>query len=232
MPSPTPDLDTEIRRLTNELRRVGSPARASGAQAYLKSDLRFLGASLPAIRKAALAVCRRMITDRRTATTLARALWKTDVHELRAVGIAVLEKRRALLTLADLRLVEWMLRRAKTWAYVDWLAIQVAGDIVARHATARATLRRWAKDSEMWLRRAVLLALLPPLRRGEGDLALFTRLALPMLGERDPFIRKAIGWVLREVSRRRPELTRAFLLEHGAAMSALTRRDAGRLLPD
>ena len=92
-------------------------------------------------------------------------------------------------------------------------------------------MQRWAKNREMWLRRSALLALLTPLRRGEGDFALFGKLAVPMLGERDAFIRKAIGWVLREVGKKRPELTRGFLDAHGEAMSALTRREAGRLLP-
>lgn len=71
------------------------------------------------------------------------------------------------------------MRRARTWAYVDWLPMHVAGDLVVRFF----------------------------------------------------FIRKAIGWVLREVSRKRPELTRAFLAEHAPTMAGVTRREAGRLLP-
>lgn len=225
------DVAAEVHALRAELAKAGSPARAGAAKAYLKSELRFLGAPMPVIRKVALAVCRRTATDRPTAVALARALWETEVHELRAVGIAVLEKRRGMLLAADLTLVEWMLRRAQTWAYVDWLAVHVAGDLVERFPAKATTLRRWAKDEEMWVRRAALLALLWPLRRGEGDFALFAKLAVPMLGETDFFIRKAIGWVLREVSKTRPELTRAFLAEHATAMAGVTRREAGRLLP-
>lgn len=225
------DIAAEVLALRAELAKAGSPARAGAAAAYLKSELRFLGAPMPAIRKAALGVCRRAAKDRATSVALARALWETDVHELRAVGIAVLEKRRALLVAGDLTLVEWMLRRAQTWAYVDWLAMHVAGDLIARFPGKKTTLRRWAKDDGMWVRRAALLALLVPLRRGEGDFALFTKLAVPMLRETDFFIRKAIGWVLREVSKKRPELTRAFLAEHEEAMGGVTRREAGRLLP-
>ncbi len=52
-----------------------------------------------------------------------------------------------------------------------------------------------------------------------------------MLPEKEFFIRKAIGWVLRDIARKRPELTFAFVEEHGAEMSGLTYREATRRLP-
>ena len=81
------------------------------------------------------------------------------------------------------------------------------------------------------MRRTALLAQLRALRHGGGDFALFAEIAAPMLEEREFFIRKAIGWVLREVSKKRPELVRDFLAEHGARASGLTRREASKYLP-
>jgi 3-methyladenine DNA glycosylase AlkD len=93
-------------------------------------------------------------------------------------------------------------------------------------------LRRWAGDEDFWVRRTALLAQLDELRAGGGDFALFGELAVPMLGEKEFFIRKAIGWILRDTSKRRPELVRDFVAEHGGAMSGLTFREATRRLPD
>ena len=81
------------------------------------------------------------------------------------------------------------------------------------------------------MRRSALLALLRGIRAGTPDLARFTRYAEPMLAEKEFFIRKAIGWVLREVSKKRPALVQAFMKEHGARASGLTRREATKYLP-
>ena len=54
------------------------------------------------------------------------------------------------------------------------------------------------------MRRSALLALLPGIRAGQPDLPRFERYAIPMLAEKEFFIPKATGWVLREISKRDP----------------------------
>ena len=97
----------------------------------------------------------------------------------------------------------------------EWNAAHTVGDIVRRHPETRAVLRAWAQDDDVWVRRAALLAELIELRSGRGDFAHFATLAVPMLGDKSFWIRKAIGWVLRDVSKKRPELTRDFVAQHG-----------------
>ena len=116
-------------------------------------------------------------------------------------------------------------------AYVDWLCSRVIAPIVEREPAQKRVLVRWARDPDFWIRRSALLSLLPALRRGDGDFALFERLAAPMLGETEFFIRKAIGWVLRDVSHRRPGLTAAFARRHAARMSTVTWREAAKYIP-
>ena len=96
---------------------------------------------------------------------------------------------------------------------------------------AGARCDRWARDSDFWVRRAALLAQLDQLRAGGGDFPLFAALAAPMLPEKEFFIRKAIGWVLREVGHRRPQLAFEFLRAHRAQLSGLTLREGSRRLP-
>ena len=96
---------------------------------------------------------------------------------------------------------------------MDWLATKVVGPPGGGPARGppKSQLQRWAKDEHLWVRRTALLAQLDALRAGGGDFALFAALAAPLLAEKEFFIRKAIGWILRDVSRRRPELTFDFL---------------------
>jgi 3-methyladenine DNA glycosylase AlkD len=75
-----------------------------------------------------------------------------------------------------------------------------------------------------------MLALLRPLRRGDGDFRRFTRYAEPALNEREFFIRKAIGWVLRETAKKRPDLVYRWLLPRCAVASGVTVREAVKYL--
>ena len=87
-------------------------------------------------------------------------------------------------------------------------------------------LDRWAVDEDFWIRRAAMLALLVPLRRGGGDFDRFSRYADSMLEEREFFIRKAIGWVLRDTAKRRPDLVFDWLLPRASRASVVTIREA------
>jgi 3-methyladenine DNA glycosylase AlkD len=214
------------------LRTSGSRERAAGTKAYLKSTLVFWGADLPAIRAAISDFCRaHPALTRSDLRAVAASLYAADVHELRAAAIGVLERERATLTDRDLPWLIKLVRRSGTWAYVDWLAPKVIGDVIARYPGAKPVLLRWSDDEDFWVRRAALLAEHDALRRGAGDFALWSRLAEKMLDEREFFIRKAIGWVLREVSKKRPDLTFAFLREHRARVSSLSLQEGAKYLP-
>jgi 3-methyladenine DNA glycosylase AlkD len=93
------------------------------------------------------------------------------------------------------------------------------------------TQERAASDGDFWVRRSALLALLPGIRSGKADLARFTRYAESMIAEREFFIRKAIGWVLREIARRDPGFTAEWTEHHIFEISGVTFREAVRRLP-
>jgi 3-methyladenine DNA glycosylase AlkD len=106
----------------------------------------------------------------------------------------------------------------------------VAGPLVVRFPGLGTTLDRWAEDADFWVRRAAMLALLLPLRRGEGDFERFSRHADRMLEEKEFFIRKAIGWVLRETAKKRPALVEAWLAPRTHRASGVTVREAVRYI--
>jgi len=214
------------------LREQGGAARAASEKAYLKSDMEFAGTGVPAIRTMVAAWCKahpRCTHDELTG--LVRALWASPLYECRQAAVVLLERRGRLLGPADMPLLEHLLRTARTWALVDGLAINVAGGLTERHGELGQVLDRWAADEDFWFRRSALLALLRPLRAGGGDFDRFSRYADAMLAEREFFIRKAIGWVLREVAKRRPELVASWLGERVHRASGVTVREAVKPLP-
>ncbi|MDN5855117.1 MAG: DNA alkylation repair protein [Actinomycetia bacterium] len=207
--------------------------RAEHEAAYLKSDLRHIGVRVPVIRKVTRTAMREHdVTARADVLALAEALWAEPVHERRMAAVEALRYRANALTVADLVPIERLLREARTWALVDFLASDVSGVIVDGSPDAGAVLDRWAADDDLWIRRSALLALLVPLRNGAGDWPRFSRYADAMLDEREFFIRKAIGWVLRDTAKRRPELVEAWLRERPGRVPVLAVREAVKPLPE
>ena len=219
--------------IESQLCAAGDPGRAEQERRYLKSELVHFGVSVPATRlivRSALAegppLAHRALID------LVNALWSSQVFECRRAAVEALELRREVLLPADIEVVESLLRGSGTWALVDELATHVVGDLVQRFPELASTLDRWASDEDFWIRRAALLALLLPLRRGEGDFDRFGRYADAMLEEREFFIRKAIGWVLRDTGRKRPQLVYDWLTPRVARASGTTVREAVKSLAD
>jgi len=213
-------------------RAAGSAKRAVGTKAYLKSDMRFYGTTMPEIRSAVNEFAREHPDlTRAQLRQIVDELWSSDVFEVRSAGVALLSKYAELLTERDLTWLVGFVRRSKTWAHVDWLAADVIGGVVGESRTALRRLPAWARDENFWVRRTALLAQLRTLSHQAGDFPLFARLAAPMLEEREFFIRKAIGWILREVSKKRPDLTFVFLRENLGKVSGLTLREGAKYLP-
>ncbi len=213
--------------IEHSLRALGTPERAAQEKAYLKSDLEFAGTPVPVIRSVVRSWCREQHgLDHDGLVAVIQALWGRPVHECRMAAAELLTANGSLLDAADLVLLEGMLRTARTWALVDGLAASVVGGLVERHPELTATLDRWAADEDFWIRRSALLALLGPLRRGTGDFERFSRYADQMLTEREFFIRKTIGWILRETAKRRPGLVAQWLAPRVHLASGVTVREA------
>lgn len=222
-----------LEALEPALREAADAERSQAEKAYLKIDLEVIGTGMPFVRDTTKRFRREFPKlERAELVEVVRTLWQPPVYELRSLAIALLEAYRKRLLPEDLPLVETLLHQSQTWAHVDWLSVKVAGDLIERSPEREQVLERWSRDPNFWLRRSALLAHLQSLREGKGDFESFSRLAVGMLEEKEFFIRKAIGWILREVSRKRPELTYAFLDAHLERVSGLTLREGARHLPE
>jgi 3-methyladenine DNA glycosylase AlkD len=221
-----------VDRVEAELRRLGTAKRASGSKKYLKSELDFLGATVGDARRVVSELSKeRSDLSRDDLIDLARALWNPPVFELRLAAVLLLQKRVRELGAGVLPVVEDFVRDSKTWALVDPLAVDVAGPILLSDPAAEDTIERWARDPDFWVRRSALLAHLKSLRAG-GELGRFGVYADEMLEEKEFFIRKAIGWVLREAGKRRPRDVTAWLGPRTHRASGVTMREAVKYLGD
>jgi len=206
------------------LRAVGTPERAEHERRYLKSDLEHVGATVPQVRREVKRVAKD-VSSHGELVALVEALWAQPVHERRACAAFLLHTRVDLLGPDDVPLLERFVRDSRTWALVDVLAGDVLGEVLVRHPEAMLRVDPWAADGDFWVRRAAVLSQREPLKAG-APFARFGRYADGMLDEREFFIRKAIGWVLRETSKRRPDEVYDWLLPRAQRASGVTLREA------
>jgi 3-methyladenine DNA glycosylase AlkD len=216
------------------LKAVATEERAVQEKAYLKSPESFVhfGVTVPAIQKVVKTFRKeRPKLSRDELIRLVEELWEPEVHETRMAAIELLQAYDNLLVAKDAALIERMIDQSHTWAYVDGLAAHDMGSLVVRFPELNKTLDRWSKHENFWLRRAAMLSLLIELRDGRGDFNRFTRYAEAMLHEKEFFIRKAIGWILRDTARKRPDMVYDWLAPRAHLASTLTVREAMKHMP-
>lgn len=203
------------------LRELADPARAAGQQAYMKSDLPFLGVRVPEVRRSIKGVTRPVSVER--VLGIAEELWDEATH--REERYAAMMLLAAPPTRADPRivpLIEHMVRTGRWWDITDELSGRLRELHDADAASTRELVLVWAMSDELWLRRIAILSQLG--RRDRTDLALLDAVLEPNLADPEFFIRKAIGWALRDAARTHPAWVRGYVDTH--ELSPLSRREA------
>ena len=211
-----------VERIRAGLRAIADPERAAGQQAYMKSAMPFLGVRVPDARRIARTEAGRN-TDAETLRAASRTLWdEATVREERYAAMALLGVRPLRGDPVIVPDIEHMVRTGRWWDITDELAHRLAELHDAHPAETAELVRRWARDEDFWMRRIAILSQLG--RRDRVDPALLAAVIEPNIGDPEFFIRKAIGWALREYARVDPDWVRAFADTH--ALSPLSRREA------
>ncbi len=227
MPKRLHPLTTALRKA---LADAADPKRAPQMQAYMKSELPYRGVPTPVARGIQRDLLKQHpIADREELERVVRELWKADYREERYAAIGLARRHTKYHDLTLLPLFRMMIETGAWWDYVDGIAADLIGGLLAAYPREmKAELKRWIRDDHLWIRRSAILAQLNFKERTDEKLLFdFCRRCLP---EKSFWIRKAIGWALRQYARVAPDSVRGFIAEHGEEMSGLTRREAGKHL--
>lgn len=204
----------------------GDLALAPAQQAYMKSALPFLGVRMPQVRAVTKRIARGT-TDAEALRDAALTLWRDATHrEERYAACALMALRpvRARLDMLDVH--EEMIRTGAWWDHVDDVSHRLTETLNAHPSEMTPLLRGWSRDQDFWVRRASIISQLG--RRDATDRDLLTDVIEPNLADTEFFIRKAIGWALRELGKTDPDWVHAFVEAHD--LSPLSRREALKLL--
>ena len=221
------------------LAEVGDPDRAAQQQAYMKSDLPFVGLGAPALK----VVLRPILADHRFADraqweAAALELFEDATHREEWYAAVALLRHRTYRTWLDpdlLPLLEELVRLGAWWDVVDEIAGHLVGQVLLDHrAAATPVMDVWAVadagagEASMWVRRTAMLAQLR--HAGATDTDLLARVLVANLDDtaygKEFFVRKALGWALRQHARTDPAWVRTFVGTHADRLSGLSRREA------
>jgi 3-methyladenine DNA glycosylase AlkD len=208
------------------LREQADPVRAAGAQAYMKSAIPFLGVRVPEVRRlAAVVVARYPFDSADQLRNTVLELWRSaEFGEERYAAIDLTGGRLVAGDLTMLPVYEEFIRHGAWWDFADGVAGRICALLQAHRAEMTAVILRWSTDPDFWIRRASLTAQLKA--KADTDTELLRRVIEANLTEPEFFIRKAIGWSLREYAKTAPEWVEAFVADHEDTISPLSRREA------
>ncbi len=216
--------------VTAELSAVANPAKAAPMAAYMKTDMPFFGVQKPARDRIARELRRRTAAPgRRELERLVRALWKLPHREQKYLAIQVARTWPDLIGPASLPLYEKLIREGAWWDFVDEVAIKLVGaSWQAEPAKVAPLLDEWIDDDDLWIRRTAIIVQVGA--KKATDWRRLSKYCRRCMHEKEFFIRKAIGWALRDYSYAEPERVKAFLEEHRGQLSGLSYREGANAL--
>jgi 3-methyladenine DNA glycosylase AlkD len=212
-------------RLVPTFRAAADPAAAGPMRAYMRDQFPYLG--LPAPRQRALA--RQVLAGIGAPTeadlrVLALACWKLPEREFQYFACDLLRRYAAVCSPRFLATAKGLVTTKPWWDTVDTLAPYLVGSLVRRHPELASTMDAWAAAEDPWLVRTAILYQLT--YRADTDAARLFGYCAAQAGHRDFFIRKAIGWALREYAKTEPDAVRGFVDAHSTQLSGLSIREA------
>ncbi|MEX0783683.1 MAG: DNA alkylation repair protein [Dehalococcoidia bacterium] len=214
-----------LERISARFEAARDPERAAPMAKYMRDQFPFLGIPAPEQR----------VLQREAMAALARPsegdlgellghLWELPEREYQYAGCGVIARNISLCGPGFIHTVRTLVSTKSWWDTVDSLAKNGAGALVFRNPELGATMDRWVASEDMWLRRTAILHQLAFKERTDAD-RLF-RYCEWRAHEQEFFIRKAIGWALREYSKVDAEAVRSFVGEHEGELSGLSKREA------
>lgn len=216
-------LEAEIR---DALRKASNRSSVVPMQAYMRGQFVFLGVPTPQRRAVTLPQIRALQPDSSSELlAAAKTLWNAPEREFQYVAIDLLNSYRQQLGAKGLPALLSLARQKSWWDSVDPLASLVGG-VVRRYRPSCAEMDRSISSKNLWVRRIAMLHQLG--WRAETDTERLWAYAERLGPEEDFFIRKAIGWALRDYARHNPEAVRAFLHHTRVRLSPLSVREALR----
>lgn len=230
--SSTGTIEEVVALVRRELSVRADAEKAAGMQAYMKTTMPFYG-----VQKAGRVQVIRLVRRQFTPAThteyvaLCRALWALPHREEKYLAQAVATTYREFLTPGSLPLYRRFIVEGAWWDFVDETATHMVRELVLDYPDrVWPKVDVWNTHPDMWLRRASIICQIGA--KESTDVERLFRFCLNQADDTAFFIRKAIGWALREFAKTDPDSVAAFMTANREVWSPLTWREATKHIAD
>jgi 3-methyladenine DNA glycosylase AlkD len=222
-----------VTRLKRELRDLADPATRASQQRFSKEPLRSIGVRTPDVRRLAGAAAteyRRAGSTFDQVLAIADRLWRSGILEERSLAIFLLSSFKRHLDRSHWPHFDAYIDSLSNWGETDGLCGYVLAPLLEIDPALIARLTPWTRSPNRWRRRAAAVALVPAVRHGHHhDFA--CQICDRLAEDRDDLVEKAVGWLLKEISRTQPQKVVDYLLQNRQRLSRTTLRYAAEKLP-
>lgn len=225
-----PGMDDVVAYVAAGLSERADHQKAPRMASYMKTDMPFYGVQKRGRTEVLRGLLARFpVGDNETYRATIAALWNRPHREEKYLAISIAKSYRSFVTSDNIDLYRSLIVEGAWWDFVDDVAAHCVGMVHLRERETMAPIiESWIDDDFMWLRRTALIS--PLKHKKDTDNATLFDHCLRRAHEKEFFIRKAIGWTLREYAKVQPGLVRDFLIEHRDRWSGLTFREASKRL--
>ncbi len=201
------------------------PMRAEAMAAYLRDQFDFFGVPTPQRRGAMrAAIAGRAPLSRFDLLDLASRCWVHDEREVLTCAIELLRMHVGLLDSDDLGAVRTLIQTRSWWDSIDPIASQVVGPMVFADRSLATVMDAWVDDDDFWIARTAILHQLT--WKVDTDADRLFAYCEQRAADTEFFLRKAIGWALREYAKTDADAVRTFVADHDDVLSGLSKREA------
>jgi len=202
-------MSEELNQIREELRKLGDKKRAENSKRYLKSPYEFYGLRVPEIRKI---VKNYKGMEFYSALNLFDELWNSGNHEEMCFALYLLGNYVKKYSQHIWKFLLERIEKAKTWDHVDELSSHILGVILAEDIRIMSDIKQLSESKNPWLRRTAIVSTYPLIKKNKIDLTL--RLAEDLIYDKDIYVQKGAGWMLREVGKKNRLALREFIIIH------------------
>ena len=221
---------TLVEKVGRELCKNADPERSQPMKKYMRDKFEFFGLSSPLRRSVCKEFLQQKLSPQETRKFVA-LLWAKPEREFQYFAVDYLEKHMDTSAEfeANIECVKGLITSKSWWDTVDALAYKIVGGLVSKHRDiGKNVMEKWINHENMWLRRTAILHQLS--YKEKTDEEMLFRLCSARAEEEEFFIRKAIGWALRQYSWTSSSSVKKYLVKNKKQLSNLSFKEAAKHL--
>ena len=213
-----------------ELKMRTNFAKAEQMAAYMKTEMPFYGVQKPGRTEIARAINSQFnLGTQRDYELAVASLWRLPHREEKYLAIQVAQMHAKFITPESMALYEKLIREGAWWDLVDNVAIRLVGRVfLTNRKTIQVVLDKWISDEDLWIRRTAIISQIG--HKHNTDHRRLFRYCVRCASETEFFIRKGIGWALRDYSYTAPDRVLKFLRKNKERLSGLSFREGAKVL--